>query len=83
MLLGEQALLVGLAIPVGLAIGYLVSAWIVEAYQWELFRLPFVVSARTCAFAVLVTVFAALGSGLVVGRRLARLDLVAVLKTRE
>ncbi len=83
MLLGEQALLVGLAIPIGLAIGYLVSAWIVEAYQWELFRLPFVVSARTCAFAVLVTVFAALGSGLVVGRRLARLDLVAVLKTRE
>ncbi|HET6304391.1 MAG TPA: FtsX-like permease family protein [Myxococcota bacterium] len=83
MLLGEQALLVGLAIPFGLAIGYLVSAWIVEAYQWELFRLPFVVSARTCAFAVLVTVFAALGSGLVVGRRLARLDLVAVLKTRE
>jgi putative ABC transport system permease protein len=83
MLLGEQALLVGLAIPFGLAIGYLVSAWIVGAYQWELFRLPFVVSARTCAFAVLVTLGAALGSGLVVGRRLARLDLVAVLKTRE
>jgi putative ABC transport system permease protein len=83
MLLGEQALLVGLAIPFGLAIGYLVSAWIVDAYQWELFRLPFVVSARTCAFAVLVTGVAALGSGWVVGRRLARLDLVAVLKTRE
>ena len=83
MLLGEQALLTLLAIPLGLAIGYLVSAWIVEAYQWELFRLPFVVTARTCAFAVLVIALAALGSGLVVGRRLARLDLVAVLKTRE
>jgi putative ABC transport system permease protein len=83
MLLGEQALLTLLAIPVGLAIGYMVSAWIVGAYQWELFRLPFVVTARTCAFAILVIAAAALVSGLWVGRRLARLDLVAVLKTRE
>jgi putative ABC transport system permease protein len=83
MLLGEQALLTLLAIPIGLAIGYMVSAWIVQAYQWELFRLPFAVSARTCAFAILVIVAAALLSGLWVGRLLARLDLVAVLKTRE
>jgi putative ABC transport system permease protein len=83
LLLGEQALLLVLAIPLGLAIGYLVSAWIVSAYQWELFRLPFVVDGRTAAFAVLVTLLAALGSGLVVGRRISRLDLVAVLKTRE
>jgi putative ABC transport system permease protein len=83
MLLGEQALLTLLAIPLGLAIGYMVSAWIVGAYQWELFRLPFAVTARTCAFAILVILAASLGSGLVVGRRLARLDLVAVLKTRE
>jgi putative ABC transport system permease protein len=83
MLLGEQAILTLLAIPFGLAIGYAMAAWMVERYQWELFRLPLVVTARTCAFAVLVIVLAALGSGLVVGRRLARLDLVAVLKTRE
>lgn len=83
MLLGEQALLTLFAIPLGLAIGYMVSAWIVGAYQWELFRLPFAVTARTCAFAILVILGASLGSGLVVGRRLARLDLVAVLKTRE
>jgi putative ABC transport system permease protein len=83
MLLGEQALQTLVAIPFGLAIGYMVSAWIVGAYQWELFRLPFTVTARTCAFAILVILAASLGSGLVVGRRLARLDLVAVLKTRE
>jgi len=83
MLLGEQALLTLLAIPLGLAIGYMVSAWIVGHYQWELFRLPFAVTSATCAFAVLVILAASLGSGLVVGRRLARLDLVAVLKTRE
>jgi putative ABC transport system permease protein len=83
LLLGEQAILTLASIPLGLVIGYLVSAWIVGAYQWELFRLPFVVDARTAAFAILVTVLAAVGSGLVVGRRIARLDLVAVLKTRE
>jgi len=83
MLLGEQALLTLLAIPLGLAIGYMVSAWIVGHYQWELFRLPFAVTSATCAFAILVILAASLGSGLVVGRRLARLDLVAVLKTRE
>jgi putative ABC transport system permease protein len=83
LLLGEQAILTLLAIPVGLALGYLVSAWIVSAYQWELFRLPFVLDSRTAAFAILVTLLAAVGSGLVVGRRISRLDLVAVLKTRE
>ena len=60
MLLGEQALLTLLAIPLGLAIGYLVSAWIVGHYQWELFRLPFVVSSATYAFAILVILAASL-----------------------
>lgn len=83
LLLGEQAVLTVLAIPLGCAIGYLTCAWIVEAYQWELFRLPLVVSMRTYAFAIVVVALAALASGLVVGRRIARLDLVAVLKTRE
>jgi putative ABC transport system permease protein len=83
LLLGEQAALTLLAIPLGCPIGYLTCAWIVEAYQWELFRLPLVVSMRTYAFAVVVVALAALASGLVVGRRIARLDLVAVLKTRE
>ena len=53
-------------------------------YQWELFRLPLFVSGRTYAFALLVVVAAAVVSaGLIVRRRLDRLDLVEVLKTRE
>jgi putative ABC transport system permease protein len=83
LLLGEQAALTALAIPLGFAIGFALCAAIAGAYQWELFRLPLVVSARTLAFAVLVVVGAALGSGWIVRRRLDRLDLVAVLKTRE
>lgn len=83
MLLGEQAVLTVIAIPLGFALGFRVCALIARAYQWEMFRLPLVVSVQTYAFALIVVLLAALFSGLVVRRRLDRLDLVEVLKTRE
>jgi putative ABC transport system permease protein len=83
MLLGEQAILVFLAIPVGYALGYGVCAWMSSAYQWELFRMPLIVSTDTYVFALVTVLTAALCTGWVVRRRLQRLDLVEVLKTRE
>jgi putative ABC transport system permease protein len=83
LLLGEQALLAVAAIPLGFALGYWMCALLSRAYQWEMFRLPLVVSDRTYGFATGVVLAAALLSGWVVRRRLGRLDLVAVLKTRE
>jgi putative ABC transport system permease protein len=83
LLLGEQAILTAAAIPLGFAIGYRLCAALANAYQWEFFRMPLVVSTRTYGFAVLVLVASALGSALAVRRRIDRLDLVAVLKTRE
>jgi putative ABC transport system permease protein len=83
MLLGEQAVLAAAGIVLGLGIGYGFCAVLAGLYQWELFRIPLVVSGRTYAFAIAVIVAAAAASGLVVRRRLDRLDLVAVLKTRE
>jgi len=83
MLLGEQALLTALAIPLGCWIGYLTCAALVRAYETELFRMPFVLTFRTYGFAVAVVIAAAIVSGFVVRRRTDRLDLVAVLKTRE
>ncbi|MBP1685099.1 MAG: ABC-type transport system, involved in lipoprotein release, permease component [Deltaproteobacteria bacterium] len=83
MLLGEQAVLTVIAIPLGFAMGYRVCAIVARAYQWEIFRLPLVVNVRTYAFALIVVLAAAVLSGVVVRRRLDRLDLVAVLKTRE
>lgn len=83
LLLGEQALLTLLAIPLGWLIGYEICALLAQQYQWELFRLPLVVRSDNYAFAFLIVILAALLSGLVVRRRLDRLDLVEVLKTRE
>ncbi len=83
ILLGELGLVLLLAVPFGLALGYGLSALVVKAFNTELFRIPLVVSARTFGFAAATTIVAAVISGLVVRRRLDRLDLVAVLKTRE
>jgi putative ABC transport system permease protein len=83
MLLGEQALLTALAVPLGFAVGYGLCALIVLRAQSELFRLPLLVSAGTYLFAFAVVAAAAVLSAVAVRRRLDRLDLVAVLKTRE
>jgi putative ABC transport system permease protein len=83
ILLGEQALLTGVAIPLGWLIGYGLCALVAQGYDSELFRIPLVVTPATYAFAFLVVALAALVSGLIVRRRLDHLDLIAVLKTRE
>lgn len=83
ILLGELAALVALAIPVGLLLGYVMSAAILELFQTELYRIPFVIAPRTFARAGFVTLVSAAISAAAVRRRLDRLDLVAVLKTRE
>jgi putative ABC transport system permease protein len=83
LLLGEQALLTLLALPVGFAIGRALCGALADAYQWELFRIPLVITPHSHAFAAAVLLGAALASAALVRRRLDRLDLVAVLKTRE
>lgn len=82
--LGELALLTGCAIPLGLAMGYGLAALVIDlSYDTELFRIPLVVSRATYAFAASVTLGAVAASGLLVRRRLDRLDLVAVLKAPD
>jgi putative ABC transport system permease protein len=83
MLLGEQALLTLLAIPLGFAIGLGICALLAQLMNTELYRMPLVVSGQTYAFAFLVIAAAVGLSGLLILRRLYNLDLVAVLKTRE
>lgn len=83
MLLGEQALLTAAALPGGVLAGYGLCWLIVARFQSELFRIPLVVTAGTALFSVATVAAAAAVSGLAVRHRIHRLDLVAVLKTRE
>ena len=83
ILLGELAVLTLAAIPLGLAAGRWMCAYIASTMQNDLFRVPVVLAPQTYAFAVTVVLVSALLSGLAVRSRLDRLDLVAVLKTPE
>lgn len=83
LLLGEQGTLVVIGTLFGLALGYVFCALLSGLYQWELFRIPLVVSSASYAFSVIVIAGAAAGSAALVWRRVNRLDLVAVLKSRE
>jgi putative ABC transport system permease protein len=83
ILLGEMALLVLLSIPVGFLLGAGLSALTVAAFQSEMFHFPVILGRRTFALAALVILVAAALSTLLVRRRLDRLDLIGVLKTRE
>jgi putative ABC transport system permease protein len=83
LLLGELAVVVIVAQPLGWLIGYS-FAWIMaEGFRTELYRVPLVVNREVFAWASLVVFGAALISGLVVRRRIDRLDMIEVLKTRE
>lgn len=83
ILVGETGVLTLAALPLGLACGYVLARALVAGLQTELFRVPFVISAATYGWALLIGIAATAASVLLVRRRLDRLDLVAVLKTRE
>ncbi|MEJ5210144.1 MAG: ABC transporter permease [Burkholderiales bacterium] len=83
ILLGELGLLALLAVPVGMAVGVGLVGIVVVALQSELYRLPLFLTPDNYAMGALVVVASALASGLIIWRRLGRLDLMAVLKTRE
>jgi len=83
ILLGEQAILILLGIPVGYFIGYGLAALMSSAYNSELYRLPLVINNSTYAFTFVIVMLAAFGSGLIIRRQINHLNLIAVLKTRE
>ena len=71
------------AIPAGFISGYWLSRLTSLAFQRDLFRLPFVLETVSYFYAACVVGAAALLSGAAVIHRLARMDLTAVLKSRE
>lgn len=83
ILLGEQAFLLVIGVPLGCLLGYVMCALLSRWMETDLYRLPLVVSTSTYARSALVVLAAAGLSALLVSRRLRRLDLLAVLKARE
>jgi putative ABC transport system permease protein len=81
--LGELAVLTLAAIPLGFAFGWGFAYLVMLAQDVEMFGMPLVVYRSTYGFAASVIIGAAVVSGLVVRRRLDRLDLVSVLKSKE
>jgi putative ABC transport system permease protein len=83
LLLGELALGIAVALPLGMALGWALTHFIVEAMRSDQFLFPVVIRPHTYAWAALCVVAAGVASAMVVRRRIDRLDMVAALKTRE
>jgi len=83
ILLGELAVTAILALPVGALMGFGFSKWMLTAIESEVYRFPLVATPRSAAISALIVLAAVAFSGLAVRRKLDKLDLIAVLKTRE
>lgn len=81
--LGELAVLTFVAIPIGFLIGRAMSVYISQAMGSDLFRIPVLIERGTYSLAAAVVLASACLSGIIVRRRLDRLDLVAALKIKE
>ena len=85
ILVGEALVLVCLSLPLGCLVGYGLTAAFVNTsgFQTELMRLPLYIEPSTYGTAILTLLGASVLSGLAMKRRVDRLDLISVLKTRE
>jgi len=83
LLLGEMAIVIGLALPLGMVLGWALVHTIVELLKSDQFYFPVTIYARTYAWAGVAVLAAGAASALVVRRRIDRLDMVAALKTRD
>jgi putative ABC transport system permease protein len=83
LLLGEMAISIAIALPLGMALGDALVHMVADLLKSDQFFFPVVIRARTYAWAALAVLAAALVSALIVRRRIDRLDMVAALKTRD
>ncbi|MDU8943744.1 ABC transporter permease [Ovoidimarina sediminis] len=83
VLVGEMMLLAVIAQPVGWFLGWGIARLMSEAFTSDLYAIPLIVKPATFSSASLVVLAAAFVSVLIVRRRLDRLNLVSVMKTRE
>jgi putative ABC transport system permease protein len=83
LLLGEMAIAISIALPLGMLLGFGLVHLISGLLASDQFFFPVVILPRTYAWAGIAVVAAGVASALVVRRRIDKLDMVAALKTRE
>ena len=83
ILLGELIVLTLAALPLGAAIGLGFAWYIASAFSSDIYTIPFAVSLATIGLALATVLVSSLASALLVRRRIDRLDLIRVLKSRE
>jgi len=83
ILLGELSLVTLISLPVGAVLGYGLAWLLVLGFETELYRMPLIVGRSTYAVSMLVVLASAFISGVIVVSRINKLDLIAVLKTRD
>ncbi len=83
VLVGELAILVLLAQPLGWAAGYGISLAMKLEMDADLMRMPLALEAQTYALSSAAVLAGAAASALLLWRRIGALDLIATMKTRE
>ncbi|MGB3245060.1 MAG: FtsX-like permease family protein [Sulfitobacter sp.] len=83
ILVGEMMLIAVAAQPMGWLIGAGIARLMTSAFTSDLYSIPLVLKPATFTLASLIVLSAAFASVMIVRRRLDRLDLVSVMKTRE
>lgn len=83
ILLGELAIEVSVGIPLGLWFGRGLATVLTNLMHSETFRIPVIIAPQTYVLAAGAIVLSGVLSALIVRERIDRLDLVAVLKTRD
>lgn len=83
ILLGELAVLTLISIPLGMILGVWLTQLTIDNIQMDMYQLPFNITRDAFAQSALVVLVSAAVSAVIIRRRLNRLDLVGVLKTRE
>jgi putative ABC transport system permease protein len=83
LLLGEMAIGIAVALPLGMALGLGLVHLVVGMLASDQFSFPVVIRPPTYAWSAIAVLASAAASALVVRRRVDKLDMVAALKTRE
>ena len=83
VLLGELALVVIMAVPLGVGIGYGLSYLVAQGFSTDIYQIPTGFRPEAFGIAGAAVLCASVLSGWLVKREIERVDLVATLKTRE